>query len=95
MHVSTLIATLVASDAEGARRVDDTGATTRLVDGLRARFRRGNHRLGHNPQRQWSMTTAPVTGPLATGTTTGRTDEDVRRRERNPLIPHPRQGFPG
>ncbi|OLT11581.1 hypothetical protein BJF78_26695 [Pseudonocardia sp. CNS-139] len=50
------------------------------MDGLRARFRRGSHRLGDDPQRQWSMTHAPVRS-------TGRSYDDSRQRERNPLHP--------
>ena len=85
VRVTTLIATLAASEAEGARRVDDTAAASRLADGLRARFRRGSHRLGTDPQRQWTMTPAPTQGSTLLRSTIGRHEGEARQRERNPL----------
>lgn len=95
VHVTTLIATIAPGDAEGARRVDDIGAPSRLVDGLRARFRRGSHRLGDDPRRQWSMTHAPAKGAALLRGAVGRTEGDSRQRERNPLHPHLRTSRPG
>jgi hypothetical protein len=95
VHVSTLIAALASGDAGGAYRVDDTGAPSRLVDGLRARFRRGSHRLGDDPQRQWTMTEPPAQGSTPLRDTIGRTEGDVRRWERNPLQSHVRNGLTG
>jgi hypothetical protein len=45
------------SDAgTGARRASEADSSLRLVSGLRALFRRGHHRLGDDPRRQWCMT---------------------------------------
>jgi hypothetical protein len=95
VHVSTLIAALASGDADRVRRVDDTGASSRLIDGLRARFRRGSHRLGDDPRRQWTMTVAPAQGSTLLRGTIGRTEGDVRQWERNPLQPHVRNGLTG
>jgi hypothetical protein len=94
VHVTTLIATLTAGNAEGADRVDDTAEPPRLADVLRARFRRGSHRLGDDPRRQWSMTDTPTGSTAMPRSTVGRGGGDVRQRERNPLQSHLRQSRP-
>jgi hypothetical protein len=90
VHVSTLIATLTAGDAEGARRVDDTGSPARVVDGFRARFRRGSHRLGDDPGRQWTMMEGPAPSSALLRGSIGRSEGQIRQRERNPLQQHMR-----
>ncbi|GAA1295367.1 hypothetical protein GCM10009609_76090 [Pseudonocardia aurantiaca] len=95
VHVSTLFAALASGDADGVHRVDVTGASSRLVDGLRARFRRGSHRLGNDPRRQWTMTEAQAQGSTPLRDTVGRTEGDVRQWERNPLQSHVRNGLTG
>ncbi len=76
VHATAMIALIRPSGPWSATRAaHGSGWPARFGAGLRRLFRRGHHRVGNHPQRQWTMTLAPA---LRSARLRGRVGRQVR-----------------